>query len=75
MGKRQRGRVRGAEGKTLLACSLLPAPLLLPLLSTPHSPLPTRLEFFILNVYFRGDFVKNAHIKVKIEDRLVVLDS
>jgi len=39
------------------------------------------MEFFIVNVFFRGDFVKNAHIKVKIEDRiiscfiLVVLDS
>lgn len=44
-------------------------------------PIPLSVDFCIVNISFRGDFVKNAHIKVKIEDRIiscfiqVVLDS
>jgi hypothetical protein len=39
--------------------------------SLPH--LPISPHFFMLHVSYRGDFVKNARLKVKIEDRIISL--
>jgi hypothetical protein len=50
-----------------LPCSLPPFPLPL--------PCPLWVQFFIFNISFRGDFVKNAHIKVKIETELFLASS